>query len=122
MAENENGGKREEVPLERIVLSNMYSLEALIDVLAEKGLVTREEVLVFDNKSVGCWHKAKCRSPLHGTLSASWGWGGIVLNHRFILPVHFTAPFLFQDRFLLRLTRARWNRPGSRRQEASSTT
>lgn len=29
MAENENGGKREEVPLERIVLSNMYSLEAV---------------------------------------------------------------------------------------------
>jgi len=45
MAENENGGKREEVPLERIVLSNMYSIEALIDVLVEKGLVTREEVL-----------------------------------------------------------------------------
>ena len=45
MAEDENGGKREEVPLERIVLSNMYSLEALIDVLAEKGLVSKEEVL-----------------------------------------------------------------------------
>ena len=45
MAENENGGKREEVPLERIVLSNMYSIEALIDVLVEKGMVTREEVL-----------------------------------------------------------------------------
>jgi len=30
---------------ERIVLSNMYSIEALIDVLVEKGLVTREEVL-----------------------------------------------------------------------------
>jgi len=45
MAENENGGNREEVPLERIVLSNMYSIEALIDVLVEKGLVTREEVL-----------------------------------------------------------------------------
>ena len=29
MAENENGGKREEVPLEQIVLSNMYSLEAV---------------------------------------------------------------------------------------------
>jgi len=45
MAEEENGGNREEVPLERIVLYNMYSLEALIDVLVEKGLVTREEVL-----------------------------------------------------------------------------
>ncbi len=36
---------REEVPLEKIVLSNMYSMEALIDVLVEKGLVTKEEVL-----------------------------------------------------------------------------
>ena len=45
MTENKNGGNREEVPLERIVLSNMYSLEALIDVLVERGLVTKEEVL-----------------------------------------------------------------------------
>jgi len=45
MTENENGGNREEVPLERIVPSNMYSTEALIDVLVEKGLVTKEEVL-----------------------------------------------------------------------------
>ena len=45
MPGKENSGKCEEVPLERIVLSNMYSLEALIDVLVEKGLVTREEVL-----------------------------------------------------------------------------
>lgn len=37
MAEKQNGGNREEIPLERIVLSNMYSMEALIDVLAEKG-------------------------------------------------------------------------------------
>jgi len=29
MAEKENSGNREEVPLERIVLSNMYSLEAV---------------------------------------------------------------------------------------------
>jgi len=45
MSQDGNGGKREEVPLERIVLSNMYSMEALIDVLVEKGLVTKEEVL-----------------------------------------------------------------------------
>ena len=45
MEEKENGGNREEVPLEHIVLSNMYSMEALIDVLVEKGLVTKEEVL-----------------------------------------------------------------------------
>lgn len=43
--EKQKGGNREEVPLERIVLSNMYSMEALIDVLVEKGLVTKEEVL-----------------------------------------------------------------------------
>ncbi len=32
MAEKKNGGNREEVPLERIVLSNMYSIEALIEI------------------------------------------------------------------------------------------
>ena len=45
MAEKNKDSNREGVPLERIVLSNMYSLEALIDVLVEKGLVTKEEVL-----------------------------------------------------------------------------
>ena len=45
MSQDGNGGKREEVPLEHIVLSNMYSMEALIDVLVEKGLVTKEEVI-----------------------------------------------------------------------------
>ncbi len=45
MPEKQNGGKREEVPLERIALSNMYSMEALIDVLVKKGLVTKEEVI-----------------------------------------------------------------------------
>ena len=45
MSQDGNGGNREEVPLEHIVLSNMYSMEALIDVLVEKGLVTKEEVL-----------------------------------------------------------------------------
>jgi len=45
MSKDQNGGNREEVPLERIVLSNMYSMEALIDVLVDKGLVTKEEVL-----------------------------------------------------------------------------
>jgi len=53
MAENENGGNREEVPLERIVLSNMYSIEALIDALVEKSLVTKEEVLKRMEKVVG---------------------------------------------------------------------
>jgi len=45
LPKDQNSDNREEVPLERIVLSNMYSIEALIDELAEKGLVTREEVL-----------------------------------------------------------------------------
>ena len=45
MSQDGNGGNREEVPLEKIVLSNMYSMEALIDILVEKGLVTKEEVL-----------------------------------------------------------------------------
>jgi hypothetical protein len=40
--QDSNGGKREEVPLERIVLSNMYSMEALMDVLVEKDLVTKQ--------------------------------------------------------------------------------
>ncbi len=33
-------------------LSNMYSLEALIDVLAEKGVLTKEEVLQWMEKVV----------------------------------------------------------------------
>ena len=45
MSKDQNGGNREEVPLEKIVLFNMYSMEALIDILAEKGIVTKEEVL-----------------------------------------------------------------------------
>ena len=45
MSKDQNGDNRNEVPLEKIVLSNMYSMEALIDVLVEKGLVTKEEVL-----------------------------------------------------------------------------
>jgi len=45
MSQDGNGGNREVVPLEKIVLSNMYSMEALIDILVEKGLVTKEEVM-----------------------------------------------------------------------------
>ncbi len=45
MSKDQTGGNREEVPLEKIVLFNMYSMEALIDILVEKGLVTKEEVL-----------------------------------------------------------------------------
>lgn len=42
MSQDGNGGKREEVPLEHIVLSNMYSMETLMDVLVEKDLVTKQ--------------------------------------------------------------------------------
>ncbi len=52
MSQDGSDGNHEEVPLERIVLSNMYSIEALIDVLAEKGLVTKEEVLKRIKKGV----------------------------------------------------------------------
>jgi len=45
MPKAHNGSNREGIPLEKIVLSNMYSMEALIDVLVEKGLVTKEEVI-----------------------------------------------------------------------------
>ena len=45
MSKDQNGGNRDEVPLEKMVLSNMYSMEALIDILVEKGLVTKEEVI-----------------------------------------------------------------------------
>ncbi len=42
MSEKQKGGNREEVPLEKIVLSNMYSMETLMDVLVEKDLVTKQ--------------------------------------------------------------------------------
>jgi len=45
MSKEGNGSKPEEVPLEKIVLFNMYSMEALIDILVEKGMVTKEEVI-----------------------------------------------------------------------------
>ena len=44
MTDQDKGSNREEIPLEKMVLFNMYSMEALIDVLVEKGLVTKEEV------------------------------------------------------------------------------
>ena len=52
MSKDQNGGNREEVPLEKIVLFNMYNMEALIDVLVEKGLVTKEEVIKRIEKMV----------------------------------------------------------------------
>ncbi len=52
MSKDQSGGNREEVPLEKIVLFNMYSMEALIDILVEKGLVTKEEVLKRIEKAV----------------------------------------------------------------------
>ncbi len=52
MSKDQSGGNREEFPLEKIVLFNMYSMEALIDILVEKGLVTKEEVLKRIEKAV----------------------------------------------------------------------
>ncbi len=45
MTDQDKGSNHDEIPLEKIVLSNMYSMEALSDILAEKGLVTKEEVI-----------------------------------------------------------------------------
>jgi len=45
MTDQDKGSNQEEIPLEKMVLFNMYSMEALIDVLVEKGLVTKEEVI-----------------------------------------------------------------------------
>jgi transketolase N-terminal domain/subunit len=41
MAEN----NREAVPTEEVLLSQIYTLQALINVLEKKGLLTREEIL-----------------------------------------------------------------------------
>ncbi len=45
MTDHDKGSNHEEIPLEKMLLFNMYSMEALIDVLVEKGLVTKEEVI-----------------------------------------------------------------------------
>jgi len=45
MTDQDKGSNHEEIPLEKMLLFNMYSMEALIDVLVEKGLVTKEEVI-----------------------------------------------------------------------------
>ena len=37
--------KHEVVPLEDIAMSQVYTLQALINVLEKKGLLTREEIL-----------------------------------------------------------------------------
>jgi len=37
--------KHEEIPLEDVVMSRVYTLQALINVLEKKGLLTREEIL-----------------------------------------------------------------------------
>ena len=42
MSKDQNGGNCEEVHLEHIVPSNMYSMETLMDVLVEKDLVTKQ--------------------------------------------------------------------------------
>ena len=36
---------REEVTLEQIALSNMYSIEAIVYLLVEKGILTMDEII-----------------------------------------------------------------------------
>jgi hypothetical protein len=36
---------RERVPLEEVVMSNVYSQEAIVNLLEKKGLLTKKEVL-----------------------------------------------------------------------------
>ena len=36
---------RETVPLEEVVMSNVYSQEAIVNLLEKKGLLTKKEVL-----------------------------------------------------------------------------
>jgi hypothetical protein len=37
--------KNQDVPLENLVLSQVYTVQALINVLEDKGLLTRDEIL-----------------------------------------------------------------------------
>ena len=36
---------REQVPLEEVVMSNVYTQEAIVNLLEKKGLLTKKEVL-----------------------------------------------------------------------------
>jgi len=65
MSKDQNGDNQEEVPLEQIVLSNMYSMEALIDVLVEKGLVTKEEVIKRIEKVVRIYRRGNQEKRAH---------------------------------------------------------
>jgi len=38
-------GKGKEVTIEEIALSNMFSIEAIVNLLAEKKLLTKQEIL-----------------------------------------------------------------------------
>ncbi len=65
MTDQDKGSNHEEIPLERIVLSNMYSMEALIDVLVEKGLVTKEEVIKRIEKVVRIYRRGNQEKRAH---------------------------------------------------------
>jgi len=52
-----------------VYVSNYDGDTIKFDLLVEKGLVTKEEVLNRMEKVVECWHKAKYLSPRDGTLS-----------------------------------------------------
>ena len=43
MAKKENS--RETVPLEEVVMSNVYTQEAIVNLLERKGLLTKKEVI-----------------------------------------------------------------------------
>jgi hypothetical protein len=38
-----NDNKRQKVTVEKLALSNMYQLEAMIELLEEKGVLTKQE-------------------------------------------------------------------------------
>ena len=42
--------RKEVVSIEELVISNMYEIEALIEVLVRKGIVSKEELLEEINK------------------------------------------------------------------------
>ncbi len=65
MTDQDKGSNHEEIPLERIVLSNMYSMEALIDVLVEKGLVIKEEVIKRIEKVVRIYRRGNQEKRAH---------------------------------------------------------
>jgi len=65
MTDQDKGSNHEEIPLEKIVLSNMYSMEALIDILVEKGPVAKEEDLKLKRR----WRRGGSNPPMRNAES-----------------------------------------------------